>query len=285
MTQEPPLYAPPTPPPEPPEVPAGAERAPRWPAWYGPVAFLAAFAVLFVLFLPIVYLVSGGDSEDPPAIAVILSTLLQSVVLVGAAVGFAAITARPRPWHFGLRPTRLWPAVGWAALGLFSFYVLAAVYSVALQPDVEQTVTDDLGADEGTLGLIAAGVMVIVIAPAAEEFFFRGFFYRALRSRFSVFAAAAIDGLLFGFIHWDFSSADGLLLIPPLGMLGFIFCLVYERTGSLYPVIALHAFNNSLAYGAQEGAWGVSAVLGPTMLAACVLVPRVLPSGPRPATA
>jgi CAAX protease family protein len=284
VTQEPPLYAPPAPPPDPPEAPAGAEQAPRWPAWYGPVAFLTAFAVLFVLLVPIVYVVSGGDSDDPPAIAVILSTLMQSAVLVGAAVGFAAITARPRPWHFGLRPTRLWPAVGWAALGLLAFYVLAAVYSAALQPDVDQTVTDDLGADEGTLGLIVAGIMVILVAPAAEEFFFRGFFYRALRSRFSVFAAAAIDGLLFGVIHWDFSSAEGLLLIPPLGMLGFIFCLVYERTGSLYPVIALHAFNNSLAYGAQEGAWEVSAVLGPVMLASCVLVPRLFPSGPRPAT-
>ena len=39
----------------------------------------------------------------------------------------------------------------------------------------------DLGADEGTLGRIAAGFMVICIAPVAEEFFFRGFFYRALR--------------------------------------------------------------------------------------------------------
>ena len=44
----------------------------------------------------------------------------------------------------------------------------------------------DLGADEGTFGLIAAGFMVICVAPFAEEFFFRGFFYRALRSKFSV---------------------------------------------------------------------------------------------------
>ena len=28
-----------------------------------------------------------------------------------------------------------------------------------------------------------------------------------------------------------------------------MFCLVYERTGSLYPVIALHALNNAIAFG------------------------------------
>jgi uncharacterized protein len=255
-------------------VPEGVDLAPRWPAWYGPVAFLAAYLFLFPL-VAIVYGVSGADADDPPAAVVIAATLLQSVVLVAAALLFASITKRPRSWHFGLRRTRLWPALGWAALGLFAFYVFAAIYSVAVQPDVDQTVTEDLGADEGTLGLIVAGAMVILVAPAAEEFFFRGFFYRALRSRFALVPAAVIDGVLFGVVHWDFSTAEGLLLIPPLAMLGFIFCLVYERTGSLFPVIGLHAFNNSLAYGAQEGAWGVSAVLGPLMLAACVVAPRL----------
>ena len=63
-------------------------------------------------------------------------------------------------------------------------------------------------------------------------------------------------------------------------MLGFIFCLVYERTGSIYPVIAMHSINNSIAYGAQAEGWEVSAVLGPLMLLACVLVPRISPPAP-----
>ena len=57
---------------------------------------------------------------------------------------------------------------------------------------------------------------------------------------------------LFGVIHYDFSGADALLILPPLGVLGFIFCLVYERTGSIYPMIALHAFNNAIAFGVDR---------------------------------
>jgi uncharacterized protein len=114
------------------------------------------------------------------------------------------------------------------------------------------------------------------VAPVAEEFFFRGFFYRALRSRYSMLVAAAIDGLLFGVIHFDFSSADALLILPPLAALGFMFCLVYERTGSLYPVIGLHAINNALAFGIQAEGWEVSAVFGPLMVLACILVPRLM---------
>jgi uncharacterized protein len=165
---------------------------------------------------------------------------------------------------------------------MVSFYVLAAVYTALVSPDAEQTVAQDLGADEGTFGLIAAGFMVICVAPFAEEFFFRGFFYRALRSRFSVLVAAAIDGALFGVIHYDFSGADALLILPPLAVLGFMFCLVFEKTGSLWPVVALHSFNNAIAYGVAVEDASVSLVLGPLMLAACMLLPRLTPPAPAP---
>jgi uncharacterized protein len=269
----------PPPPPEKPELPEGL--APRWPVWYAWVGFVVAL-IGTLIAVGIVAAATGASSDDENPTFTIVATLLQSIIFIGTAVLFASLTRRPAPWQFGLRRTRLWPAVGWAALGLFSFYLFAAVYTAAVQPDAEQTVAQDLGADEGTFGLIAAGFMVVCVAPVAEEFFFRGFFYRALRSRFSVLAAAAIDGGLFGIIHFSGSGTDGLLILPPLAALGFMFCLVYERTGSLYPVIALHALNNALAFGIQAEGWGVSAVFGPLVLLGCLLVPRLTPASPHP---
>jgi membrane protease YdiL (CAAX protease family) len=270
-----------TPPPYPPELPEGVERIPRWPAWYAGTAFLVGL-IGTLIAVGIVAAATGTDSDEESATFTIVATLAQSIVFVGTAVLFASLTQRPKAWHFGLRPTRLWPAVGWAALGMVSFYFFAAIYGALLNPDVEQEVTEQLGADEGTAGLIVAGVMIVCVAPLAEEFFFRGFFYRALRSRWSIPVAATIDGALFGIIHYDFSSADALLIVPPLALLGFIFCLVYEQTGSLYPAIALHAFNNAVAYGVQADAWAVSAVLGPLMLVACAAVPGLTRRRPAP---
>jgi membrane protease YdiL (CAAX protease family) len=269
----------PPPPPEKPELPDGL--APRWPTWYAWVGFVVAlFGTLIAV--GIVAAATGASSDDENPTFTIVATLLQSIIFIGTAVLFASFTRRPELWHFGLRRTRFWPTAGWAALGLFSFYVFAAVYTAAVQPDAEQTVAQDLGADEGSFGLIAAGFMVVCVAPVAEEFFFRGFFYKALRSRYTVLVAAAIDGALFGIIHFDFSGADALLILPPLAALGFMFCLVYERTGSLYPVIALHAVNNALAFGIQAEGWEVSAVFGPLMLVACALAPRLMPAAPHP---
>jgi membrane protease YdiL (CAAX protease family) len=221
------------------------------------------------------------DAADSPG-AIVVGTFLLDGSLVAAALLFASFVRKPRAWHFGLRRTRFWPAVGWAALGIFSFYVLVAVYSAILNPQVQQDVAKDLGADDSTIGLIAAGFMIICVAPFCEEFFFRGFFYGALRTKFPIIVAALIDGAVFGLIHYE-GGTDGLLIVPPLALLGFTFCLVYERTRSLYPVIALHSINNSIAYAVQADGGGVSAVLGPLMLLACVLAPRLARRAPAPA--
>ena len=267
------------PPPERPELPESA--APRWPAWYSVVAFLVGL-IGTLIAVGIVAAATGAASDENDVTFTIVATLMQSLIFVGTAVLFASFTRRPQLWHFGLRRAPFWRTVGWAALGMVSFYVIAAIYSAIVSPDAEQTVAQDLGADQGTIGLIVAGIMVICVAPFAEEFFFRGFFYRALRSRYSVLVAALIDGFLFGIIHYDFSGADALLILPPLALLGVMFCLVYEKTQTLWPVIALHSFNNAVAYGVAVEDAAVSLVLGPLMLVACMTLPRLSRPAPSP---
>ncbi|MDP9133762.1 MAG: CPBP family intramembrane metalloprotease, partial [Actinomycetota bacterium] len=267
---------------EPFPVAAGGEPQPAWPPWFAFVGFAAAL-LCTVIAVGIVLAVAGvGEDDDSPVVTVV-ATLIQGIFFVGVALVLARSIASPRPWHFGLRRGPLWRTIGWAALGMLAFYVLTAAYAAIVDPQAEQDVTDSLGAGDSTLGLIAAGTMVIVIAPFVEELFFRGFFYRALRTRYSIAIAALADGVIFGLIHFSFEGADGLLILPPLAFLGVIFCLVYERTKSLWAVIGMHAFNNTIAFAAQaDDGWRVAVVAGPVMLVACVVLPRLLPDGPSP---
>jgi uncharacterized protein len=261
---------------------AGGEPQPAWPPWFAFVGFAAAL-LCTVIAVGIVLAIAGvGEDDESPAVTVV-ATLIQGVFFVGVALVLARSVATPRPWHFGLRRGPLWRTIGWAALGMLAFYVLTAAYAAIVDPQAEQDVTDSLGAEDSTLGLIAAGAMVIVIAPFVEELFFRGFFYRALRTRYSIAIAALVDGVVFGLIHFSFEGADGLLILPPLAFLGVIFCLVYERTKSLWAVIGMHAFNNTIAFAAQaDDGWRVAVVAGPAMLVACVVLPRLLRDGPSP---
>ena len=108
------------------------------PAGRGASAF-AAFAVALLvtfLFAGIAAAVGGVEpGEEQPASFTIIATGIQDTALVASAVFFAALVARPRAWHFGLRRTAFWPAVGWAALGLVCFYLFAAIYGAIVQPD------------------------------------------------------------------------------------------------------------------------------------------------------
>lgn len=250
------------PPPSPP-----SER--QWPVWSGFAALAAVFVVSNVAYAMVAG-VSGEDLEDTPAwLDLTAGVILQGTLLAGALIA-AALIKPLHPWQFGLRRTRFWPAVGWSALGMLVFYVLAAVW-VAIVGEPEQSTAEDIGAEESDLALLAAGVMFVLIAPVAEELFFRGFFYGSLRTRLSPVWAAIVCGVVFGAIH----AITGVSAVPILIVLGIIFCLVRERTGSLYPCIALHALNNTLAYAGQtDVAPGIAAGFGAAMLLACSVVPR-----------
>jgi uncharacterized protein len=50
-------------------------------------------------------------------------------------------------------------------------------------------------------------------------------------------------------------------------VLGFGLCLLYRATGSLYPCIAAHCVNNSLAFGSLENwGWQILVLMGSSLL-------------------
>lgn len=229
---------------------------------------------------------AGAEITDPPPGVRIAAIVFQDLALVVTALGFAALTARPRGWHFGLRPTRLRAAAGGVVLTWVGFLAFSAIWISALGIKERDKLPDELGADSSTLALIAVAFVVTVLAPIAEEVFFRGFFFTALRSWRGPWVAAIITGAVFGLIHGG-SSPVGYLV--PLAAFGFGLCLLYWRTGSLYPCIALHALNNSLALGVtQEWGWQIPVVMvAANALIAVILLPLRgrAPSAGRPAAA
>ena len=261
----------------PPDYPELPERArPRWPAWNAPVALFASLGALTVISLPlfpIIVLLALGDPYD--AIGLLVLLLIQDTLFVGAALALAWSTLKPRAWHFGIRRTRLWPTVGLAALafGLILGFEIGYVELLG----VDETNVDEIG-DDSVIGGIAVALAVIVVAPVSEEIFFRGFFYRALRSRLRVWSASLIDGLVFGSLH--FESPDTAVILPVIAVFGVGMCLVYERTGSIFAVIAIHAaFNTFAMLGVIP--W-IAVPVGLLVLAACLLVPRRLRREPSP---
>jgi membrane protease YdiL (CAAX protease family) len=275
MSISPPTLAPP----DPPEVPEGIEvrRVPGWKPWTSVLALVAGLggALAGGLVIYVIATIAGASLDHPPASVNIGATFLQDAAFITAAIGFASLVARPRPWHFGLRETRPWPAIGYVVAGYVAFITTAAAWTAILNIHESDDVVKQLGADNSTVALVAVSVLVCVVAPIAEEFFFRGFFFSALRNWRGLWPAAVITGLVFGGIHVG-SAPVGFLV--PLAFFGFVLCLIYDRTRSLYPCMALHCINNSIAFGVGEKwGWQIPVVLAgslATIAATMVVVQR-----------
>lgn len=245
--------------------PASRERSglPSWPAWSPFAALLLTLAIALagVAVISVVASAAGVavSAGDPPPGITIGGTVVQDLGLIVAAVVLAWSTAgRPTPGQFGLRrPASLRSAAGLLALAWLAFFVFSALWSAALGIKKNDDLPAELGADDSTLALIAVTVLVTVIAPVCEEFFFRGFCFTALRRGFGqwgeragLWGAALVTGLIFGAVHAGGTDVEFLV---PLAFFGFVLCLLAAGTRSLLPCMALHALNNSLALGASQG--------------------------------
>lgn len=296
-----PAWAHPVPPPDPPEVPHGVVEAPPpadgeagsevtrlWKPWTGPVALLAGLAAALVggILVAVLGIIGGSDLSDPSPGVTNGSTFLQDFCFIGAAVLFARLAGRPRPEHFGLRATRLRPAVGWIALAYVAFIAFTAAFSALVGSDAQDTeALNSLGVHDGPVLLVLAALLVCVMAPIAEELLFRGYMFPALRNWRGIWPAAIITGLVFGAIH---AGSTPVQFLVPLAVFGFALCLLYVRTGSLYPCMALHAINNSIAFSVTEHwlAWQVLILIVSSLAvlaAVMTLVRRV--AGPEPTVA
>jgi membrane protease YdiL (CAAX protease family) len=242
-------------PPEHPELPEGVpgrRLPPPWPPWMALAALLTGFgmATLIAILVGGIGAVFGASISDPPPAVGVLSVIGQDLSLIGAALLFARMVAQPMPWQFALvPPRRLWSSIGLIVAGYVAFITISYLWLTVIgQTDTKDTIAEDLGADRSTLALIAVTFVVTVCAPIAEEFFFRGFMFGTLR-RQGLWVAAGVTGLAFGLVH-VFGSP--IAFIVPLALLGIGLCLLRERTGSLYPGIALHSINNAAAMASSE---------------------------------
>lgn len=254
---------------ESPERPGGVpERAPAeerpWsPWWVLPIALGAV--VTGGIFLVVAEAIHDAVVElpahqqgafgvalyGPPPAITLFGTLGQDLALIIGAVLVAgsALKGRITGAAFGLRPAPLASTAGYVILAYVAFLLLAAAWTMVMGIQDRENVAVDLGTRDSALALIGGMFLVCVVAPIAEELFFRGFFFGGLR-KYGLTIAVLVSGTTFGLVH---VASSPIGFIVPLAALGMILALLYERTGSLYAPIALHALNNSIAFGVGDG--------------------------------
>jgi hypothetical protein len=229
-----------------------------WPAWTGFAVLLAALVLATVggLIVDIPAIVLGvkfSTSHTPPGLE-LADTIVQDIVFVLTAIMFAQLGGRTvRSWQFGFRSTPALRAAKLVSFTIVAFVIFSIVWAAALNVTEKDTkLLEALGTNETALLLALSALLTTVIAPICEETLFRGYIFAALSKWKGWLPGAVITGALFGAVHVGSAPVEDLI---PLAVLGFALCLLYRRTGSLYPCIAVHSLNNSFAFGELEG-WG-----------------------------
>lgn len=239
----------------PPTVPA--PRAPEGLAWWTPfAAFLVAIGAGSVVF-GVLAGVLGGDAGSPEV--TLTATFIQDGLLIAAMIVVVRSTGvRVSPLVFGLRRMPPGRILTLTVPVLVVFYAFLSAW-IQLDPGTEDDLLEDLGAKTSFAALAGVAVLTTLVAPLAEELFFRGFLFGALRGVMHWIGAAVIAGVLFGAIHLGTPP----IFLVPLALLGFLLCVLYQRTDSLLPGMAVHSVINGLALsvGLEWSALGVLATI------------------------
>jgi membrane protease YdiL (CAAX protease family) len=193
-----------------------------------------------------------GDPDKASDAAILATQALFDGFLIAIAIGMAS------GWRFNLRQGlgRLGlrgfqpSALGWMFAVLGTYYVGAIAFSaIVLQPKQED-IGKELGVCNPGIGIaIFAVLSIIVLAPVAEEIFFRGFFFAGLRKRWSLWPSAILSGAIFGLVH----APTGPTAAIPLAGLGVGLAWLYNKTGSIYPSMLAHFLNNAIAISVVIG--------------------------------
>lgn len=139
---------------------------------------------------------------------------------------------------------------GWVALtfGIWAIYIaLFGGLNLWLNQDGLEFIEEQNRAMVQGANLFLALAVLGILAPVAEEIYFRGILFGWLKRHLGVFSSALLTSIAFALVHTNYLMEDmtaTLLAMAQIGTLGFIAALLYHRTGSLIPAILLHMTNN-----------------------------------------
>jgi len=165
------------------------------------------------------------------------------VALYAGAIFLLREPRSPRPLAgLGLARAPLWMLAAGLALGVSLNGVLELVQLSVERawPSPEAVLEERLvrlrGADLGERALLFAAVCVL--APAAEELYFRGALHSRLAAGYDFFHVAWTTSILFAVSHLE------PRIWPSLAIVGFTLAWLRQRSGSILPGYLLHgAFN------------------------------------------
>lgn len=187
---------------------------------------------------PTVALVAVGQTTAPiPLWAVAVAQAVGAAVYVGVSSAISSSSGRGPVVDFALgmewRDLAIWLPIG-VVTQLVGINGLYALLNLVADLDAGGAARDLADRADGVGGALLLIWIALVVAPAAEEFFYRGVLLGALRRRFDDRVALAVSAVIFALVHFQLVQTPGLIVI------GAVCALALVRTDRLGAAWAAH---------------------------------------------
>jgi hypothetical protein len=135
----------------------------------------------------------------------------------------------------------------WVPSGAIVYLILTAIITTLAMSfltfvDYDQVQDTGFTAMGAQSEYVLAFIMLVVIAPIAEELLFRGYLFGKLRKYAPLWISILITSVLFALVHFAWNV--GLDVFA----LSVVLCLLRVVSGSLWPSIMLHMLKNGVAF-------------------------------------
>jgi len=121
----------------------------------------------------------------------------------------------------------------------YSLMPFITVVNLVSQLFVRNEVASSMFTEVVNLPPILAIFYIGILGPVCEELVFRGLIYQGYRKSGNIFGGMLLSGILFGILHLNFNQ------FCYATVLGCIFVLMYEATGSILAPIIAHIVVNT----------------------------------------
>lgn len=156
--------------------------------------------------------------------------------------------------ELGLKGSPTWVDIGLAPIGFIVSLILAggltALFNVFPWFNAEEVQELSFSVYVAGFDRIIAFLILVVVAPVAEELIFRGWLYGRLRSKLlkrmpeaaSMLLSIFLVSLLFGVVHMQWNVGVSVFA------LSVVLCGLREITGTIYAGILTHMIKNGVAF-------------------------------------
>ncbi|MFH1284601.1 MAG: type II CAAX endopeptidase family protein [Candidatus Peregrinibacteria bacterium] len=174
--------------------------------------------------------------------------LLQWLIIFVPLIAITVLKYKLKFRHFGFKKTGIWKILEFVIggyviyLGINIILTLIILYAGFKIPgyQLQEKILPVFG--DGTVNLVVAGIILVLVAPVLEEIFFRGFLLRSLTNKIGAIYGTVFTAVIFAIFHMQWQS------IIPIFILGLIINAMVIKTRSIWPGIYFHIFNNAIAF-------------------------------------